>query len=448
MFRDQILTAAVLLATVFHGASSFEAGRAPYDLLPEEMPREAKERARDKAIRAARVWMDPEIAIEEADLRSGNDPYLGLGDEITCDYVDTHLGGSVPKFLCSLADGELIKVKFGPLDADSTREIPAEVAASRLLRVLGFGADRMYLVRRVHCRGCPLSLKDADRDGGNLDFAERYERRGGSGHEIFEWVSVERRMEGRRIQASDDEGWSWRDDLPRVDTMLPDSSSRGALDAFRLLMSFIESVDSKASNQRLMCLPGGFSEAAPGECSRPFMMVHDLGATFGKPGAFSVSRAKFRLGGWQTQDVWKEAGSCTTGPDHGLKYTFDAYPISEEGRQFLAGLLNRLSLRQIGDLFRGVRAAAYADGGAEDFDVDELIHASLARHGAAELLAAFDIGALMNDRSPSGKREEMTIADIEDAGLKAELTALAWTTVFESKRAAINNRTCTPRARG
>ena len=177
MFRDQILTAAVLLATVFHGASSFEAGRAPYDLLPEEMPKEAKERARDKAIRGARVWMDPEIAIEEADLRSGNDPYLGLGDEITCDYVDTHLGGSVPKFLCSLADGELIKVKFGPPDADSTREIPAEVAASRLLRVLGFGADRMYLVRRVHCRGCPPSLKDADRDGGNLDFAERYERR-------------------------------------------------------------------------------------------------------------------------------------------------------------------------------------------------------------------------------------------------------------------------------
>ncbi len=456
MIRPQILTAAALLATLFHSASSVEVPRVPYDLLPEEMPQEAKERARQAAIRRARVWMDPEIAIEEADLRSGNDPYLGLADEITCDYVDTDLGGSVPKFLCSLSNGELIKVKFGKSDADSTREIPAEVAASRLLRVLGFGADRMYVVRRVHCRGCPASLKKAHRDGGNIDLEKRFKQRGrraretgaGSGIEAFEWVSVERRMEGRRIQTSDDEGWSWRDDLPRVDTMLPDSSSRGELDAFRLLMSFIESVDSKASNQRLMCLPGGFSEAAPGECSRPFMMVHDLGATFGKPGALSVSRAKFRLGGWQSQEIWKEAGSCTTGSDHGMKYTFDAYPISEEGRQFLAGLMNRLSLRQIGDLFRGVRAGAYADGGAEDFEVDELIRASLTHHGATELLEAFDIGAVMNGPSRGGKREELTIADVEDARLKAELTALAWTTVFESKRAAINNRTCTPRARG
>jgi len=255
-------------------------------------------------------------------------------------------------------------------------------------------------------------------------------------------------MEGRRIQTSNDEGWSWRDDLPNVDTLLPDSSSRAELDAFRLLMSFIESVDSKAANQRLMCLPGGFSEGAPGACSRPFMMVHDLGATFGKPGGFSVSRAKFRLGGWQSQEVWKEAGSCTTGPDHGFKYTFDAHPISEAGRQFLAGLMNRLSLRQIGDLFRGVRAGAYADGGAEDFEIDELIRTSLGRHGAAELLEAFDIGAVMNGRFAGAEQEGTTIADIEDARLKAELTALAWTTVFERKRAAINNRTCASRARG
>ncbi len=230
--------------------------------------------------------------------------------------------------------------------------------------------------------------------------------------------------------------------------MLPDSSSRGELDALRLLMSFIESVDSKASNQRLMCLPGGFSAEAPGSCSRPFMMVHDLGATFGKPGAFSVSRAKFRLGDWQSQEVWKEAGSCTTRPDHGMKYTFEAYPISEEGRQFLAGLLNRLSLRQIGDLFRGVRAGAYADGGAEDFDVDELIRTSITRHGVAELLAAFDVEAAMSGRPSGEEEEEITIADIEDTRLRAELAALAWTTVFESKRAAINSRSCTPRARG
>jgi len=113
MLRHQILTAAVLLATPFHAASSLATPRVPYDLLPEEMPQEAKERAREAAIRQARVWMDPEIAIEEANLRNGNDAYLELGGEITCDYVDTNLGGSVPKFLCSLVDGEIIKVKYG-----------------------------------------------------------------------------------------------------------------------------------------------------------------------------------------------------------------------------------------------------------------------------------------------------------------------------------------------
>ena len=71
---------------------------------------EAKERAREDAIRRARVWVDPEVAIEEANLLTGNDPYFGLYDEVTCDYVDTKLGGSVPKFLCSLSDGEVIKV--------------------------------------------------------------------------------------------------------------------------------------------------------------------------------------------------------------------------------------------------------------------------------------------------------------------------------------------------
>ena len=48
-----------------------------------------------------------------------------------------------------LPDGEVVKVKYG-----HTGEIHAELAASRLLAALGFGADRMYLVPRLRCFGC------------------------------------------------------------------------------------------------------------------------------------------------------------------------------------------------------------------------------------------------------------------------------------------------------
>jgi len=43
-----------------------------------------------------------------------------------------------------------VKVKYG-----GTGEIPAEIAGTSLLRALGFGADRMYVVPRVRCYGCP-----------------------------------------------------------------------------------------------------------------------------------------------------------------------------------------------------------------------------------------------------------------------------------------------------
>ena len=42
-----------------------------------------------------------------------------------------------------------VKVKYG-----NTGEIHAEIAASRLLTALGFGADRMFLVPRLRCYGC------------------------------------------------------------------------------------------------------------------------------------------------------------------------------------------------------------------------------------------------------------------------------------------------------
>lgn len=60
------------------------------------------------------------------------------------------LGGQAPKFACTAPPDDEFNVKYGGNNADAY----GEVAASRLLWALGFGADRMYPVRIV-CTGCP-----------------------------------------------------------------------------------------------------------------------------------------------------------------------------------------------------------------------------------------------------------------------------------------------------
>ncbi len=440
------LFASVLLFAAAARPSSTTEAPPERDLLPEAISGEQVQRVRLAAIRRARVWQEPPVPVEEADLLTGNDPFLRLNDEVACDYVDWPLGGSVPKFLCRLESGEIVKVKFGDPEAASTREIPAEVAASRLLRVLGFGADRMYMVRKVSCRGCAeVWQAECERrqsaQGGSPRQRSRRCAPASSPVVPFDWVSVERLMEGSSLRTASD-GWSFRDDLARVDPSLPGSSTRAELDAFRLMITFLESVDTKSGNQRLVCQAAAIPDQSHRLCARPFMFMHDLGATFGKPGALSVSGAKFKLGGWQRQHVWKQEGSCTTHPGHALRYTFDPYPISEEGRQFLARLLNRLSLRQIRDLFRGVRADTWPDEGTEDFDVDELIERSLRHRSEADLLDVFDVSAVAPRRVSPGA--ERTIEGIEDHRLRAELRLLAWTTVFEEKRNDVNRRRCSP----
>jgi len=49
-----------------------------------------------------------------------------------------------------LPGGETIKVKYG-----RTPERQGEVAATRLLAALGFGADHVTMLPRIKCLGCP-----------------------------------------------------------------------------------------------------------------------------------------------------------------------------------------------------------------------------------------------------------------------------------------------------
>ena len=124
---------------------------------------------------------------------------------VTCDYVDKKLSGNSPKFACRVGVDDEVKVKFGGTNG----EVYGEVAATRLLWALGFGADWMYPVRVV-CRRCPADFRGtALRDGS----------------QEFDPAVIERKMAGTEFPA--EEGWSWKE-LDAVDETLGGASRASA----------------------------------------------------------------------------------------------------------------------------------------------------------------------------------------------------------------------------
>ena len=289
--------------------------------------------ARNDALARAIVWQPPEVPPSAADLSRPPDK---LPDEITCRFKMTPMHGSVPKFTCALPSGELVRVKYrGP-------EPHGEVAASRLLLALGFGADHVGFVRRVRCQGCPWSpfataaVVSLARAGG------LYERVARSDQAVdFDWVSVERRFDGEKIRTDTVEGWAFHE-LARVRTASPTHA-----DALRLLAVFLAHWDNKSENQRLVCLSG--PPGKDGRCKTPMAMLQDVGATFGP--------RKVNLAAWRTAVIWTDRARCEIGmPDlpHGGA-TFVPVQVSEAGRRFLADRLRAFSADQVSSLFRGAR---------------------------------------------------------------------------------------------
>ena len=263
------------------------------------------------------------------------------------------MGGTTPKFDCERPGNDVIRVKYGR----GNPELHAEIAATRLLSALGFGADRMFVVKKVRCAGCPAfpfqALKCYAETGmqvpcfaGGVDYSTTTD---------FDFVSIERRLEGRRIESTPDQGWAFYE-IDRIDERAG-GSPRAHVDALKLLAVFIAHWDNKAENQRLICLPGG--DRPDGSCSRPLAILQDLGASFGPN--------KLDLHNWRSRPVWSDARRCRVTmkdlPWSGA--TFPDQAISEEGRQFLLSLLGQLSASQLQDLFDRVayRALRRSDGG-------------------------------------------------------------------------------------
>jgi hypothetical protein len=250
---------------------------------------------------------------------------------VTCDYLDKSLGGQSPKFACLIGKDDEVKVKYGGTNG----EVYGEVLATRLLWALGFGADRMYPVD-VICRGCPETFGGITRPGGESR---------------FDPAVIERELEGE--WRSDKPGWGWGE----LDWVDPEAggAARSQRDALKLLAVFLQHTDSKPEQQRIICVAGRV-HASRGFCDRPFLMISDVGLTFGRANRSNANETgSVNLLAWRQTPVWKDAVTCTGNLPISFTGTLDDPVISEEGRRFLASLLTRLSDRQIRDLFEAAR---------------------------------------------------------------------------------------------
>jgi hypothetical protein len=289
------------------------------------------------AIARAHVWRAPETPIARAAL--GRHP--GTPADLSCRFKVGPLGGTTPKFRCVVGESAEVRVKYG-----GAPEIPAESAASKLLSALGFGADVVVLVERVRCYGCPrepfLTMKVVESTGTRGAYERVHDER--AFHD-FRWVAVEQRYDARAIESDHDKGWAFFE-LASVDPS-KGGAPRAHVDALRLMAVFLAHWDNKAENQRLVCRSQRWPEGS--RCPEPFLMLQDVGATFGP--------RKVDLDAWEKAALWEDRGRCIASM-RALPYgggTFGSARISERGRRFLVDLLAQLTDAQLADLFSGAR---------------------------------------------------------------------------------------------
>jgi hypothetical protein len=323
--------------------------------------------ARLAFIQKAQVWAATNVAA--MDLKTGpqGSGAFQPNEMVACDYVEKKtLPGTSQKFDCAISEGDVVKVRYG----ERNGKVEGAVLASRLLWALGFGADRLYPVR-VTCRGCssdPWNSRDRV-----------------PGEKLFDPAAIERKPAGHEMKSEQKGGWAW----PELD--LVDERQGGAppaqRDALKLLAVFLQHTDNKQQNERLLCLPKGREAGAT--CDKPFMMLHDVGLTFGQANRFNrTSVGSVNFSEWSKTPVWKDAAACVGNLSKSATGTLDNPRIGEAGRQFLADLLVQLTDRQLHDLFEVARVdhrSRRPDSAEPPASVDEWVAAF--KHKRDEIVA-------------------------------------------------------------
>src|SRR6202163_2819447 len=146
--------------------------------------------ARLEFIRKAQVWAPTNVP--QMDLRAGpqGPGAFQPNESVTCDYMKAELPGTTKKFDCAVANGDVVKVRYG----QGNGKVEGAVLGSRLLWALGFGADRLYPVR-VTCRGCST---DPWR-----------QHAAAPADQVSEPAAIERKPKGHEMKSDYKGGWKW-----------------------------------------------------------------------------------------------------------------------------------------------------------------------------------------------------------------------------------------------
>src|SRR6185312_3068129 len=291
-------------------------------------PKKLSKEARQEFFRIAQVWHP--VRVSDMDIRKGPDikGAFAPDERVDCDFVESKPEGSSKKFHCKLADGEVVKVRYG----QDNGEVEGSILASRLIWALGFGADAAYPVQ-LFCRGCSDD--------------PWVKRKKTTGDHMFDVATIERKAPGHDVHG-DPDGWSWTELYEVDDTR--GGAPMNQREALKLLAVLIQHTDNKAIQQRMNCEPGGLTD--DGRCTKPFLIVHDVGLTFGHANYFNVNdtgSVSFEL--WKETPIWRDKAACVGHLGKASTGTLGDPKISEAGRAFLAGLLDQLSDAQLHDLF-------------------------------------------------------------------------------------------------
>jgi hypothetical protein len=343
-------------------------------------------------IRQAKVWVKPAWISENFEFSNDLDVYSGgpakskdkllVNDQVICKMTEETAkdqgSGKTPKFKCLLMedkDGtptlvlskkgktDDIKVKYGVDNA----EIYAEVIATRLLWALGFGADRMFQVDNVICYGCTEEpFKDRRVDPNSLIhprimFGNAIERKMDGLDMIYRNPPQSNRPGNGLVHRYPEQGWEFNElmsSLPKAEKEKYDEKTKR--DALRLLAIFMQHVDAKSSNQRMICENEELD--SNGKCQgRIRLILQDVGATFGGGTLIDKLRiSKVELEHWSEKAIWGNAKNCMANLGLSGDLSLMSPQISEEGRQFLSRLLVGFSSgpegrKRVEDLFRAAK---------------------------------------------------------------------------------------------
>jgi hypothetical protein len=298
--------------------------------------------ARSRAEQGAKVYQVPDPGYDpvlgynpQTGPRKGAPPVdaNGFAMSINCvaDKKAKEGTGTLPKFYCTVPgnvdeNGEpvryKVKVHFKGQSKDKRNgEVQGEFLASRFSQAVGFFADDEW-VADVTCQDCEKSLTKPFQGAPFTPYQPA--------------AGIELSLKGKGLDVNCN-GKDYAALAPTLSKLAKSGTPRAEIDAFKLWLAFIDHGDTKSQNQKFACLdpkknPDGTRSCEPGKA---VFYVSDMGSTFGYS---SASEKKATLALWKGKDPIKVSGGhCTTT----AKSVGDS-SVSEEGRQLLAGNLQKL----------------------------------------------------------------------------------------------------------